>query len=401
MDNYGDYILSLLNKKIFIKQWIDKKYQDKPLILYGNSGIGKTFLANYILRDFIPITINIDFCKSSKVLEDYLKMSLYKKSITMMFDKKARKKALLFDDLKYIQTNDKNLFKQIVDFSKKKSNFHVIYIFQNINHKTVQSIYKKCFPINLSLTNGQIKKILEKYYPVSNINLKELIKNSSNNFNTIKINIEFHKTNTKSIEKYEKKYDDLFESIETIYHSKTLNDYYRLSINDYIITSLHILENCISWIFNNKQLSYQKKIYLIQQIYQMNCFGDFFYFKIHQLNDWEIINHILTFSVVCPLRLLSIQKIKIINKTYNKYLSRSIIYTYNLKLLNNHGLNTTILSKLYTLFENKNYDQLVVLINKYQLTKKVFEKFSKYFFDSVSKKEIQKIFKNNSTLLFK
>lgn len=401
MDNYGDYILSLLNKKRFIKQWIDTKYQDKPLIIYGNSGIGKTSLANHIFKDFIPITINIDFCKNSKTLDEYLKLSLYKKSITMMFDEKVRKKALIFDDLRYIQTNDKHLFKQIVDFSKKKSNFHVIYIFQKINHKTVQSVYKKCFPIHLSLNISQMKKILEKYYPVNTINLQELIKNSSNNFNTIKLNIEFHQTNTKSIQKYEKKYDDLFDLIETIYQSKLLNDYYRLAINDYTVISLHILENCISWIFNNKKLNYQKKIILIQQIYQMNCYGDFFYYKIHQYNDWEIINHILTTSVVYPLRLLSNHKIKLVDKTYNKFLSRSIIYTYNLKLLNNHGINSTILSKLYTVFKNKDYDQLLVLINKYHLTKKVFEKFSKYFFDSVSKKEIQNIFKNNNSILLK
>ena len=246
-----------------------------------------------------------------------------------------------------------------------------------------------------------MKKILEKYYPVNTINLQELIKNSSNNFNTIKLNIEFHQTNTKSIQKYEKKYDDLFDLIETIYQSKLLNDYYRLAINDYTVISLHILENCISWIFNNKKLNYQKKIILIQQIYQMNCYGDFFYYKIHQYNDWEIINHILTTSVVYPLRLLSNHKIKLVDKTYNKFLSRSIIYTYNLKLLNNHGINSTILSKLYTVFKNKDYDQLLVLINKYHLTKKVFEKFSKYFFDSVSKKEIQNIFKNNNSILLK
>ena len=40
-----------------------------------------------------------------------------------MFDKNSGIKALVFDDLKYIQQNDKNLFKQIIDFLKKNAIF--------------------------------------------------------------------------------------------------------------------------------------------------------------------------------------------------------------------------------------------------------------------------------------
>ena len=116
MDIQSDYILKLLNKKRFIQKWINGKYKEKPLILYGDSGSGKTSLANYIIRDFIKIEINIEFCKNNKSLEEYLDMSLFKQSITMMFDKKVKVKAIIFDDLKYIQANDKNLFKQIIDF---------------------------------------------------------------------------------------------------------------------------------------------------------------------------------------------------------------------------------------------------------------------------------------------
>ena len=38
----------------------------------------------------------------------------------MTFTKKNVYKSILFDDLNYLQLNDKNLFKSILDFSKEK-----------------------------------------------------------------------------------------------------------------------------------------------------------------------------------------------------------------------------------------------------------------------------------------
>ena len=134
MEDHSEYIIKLLHKKNVVRDWISNKYKENPIIIYGVSGTGKTSLANYILKDFTKITINLDFCKSGKPLNEYLDMSLYKKSITMMFDNKNINKAILFDDLNYIQDYDKKLFKSIVDFSKKKvTNHPIIYVFNHIN----------------------------------------------------------------------------------------------------------------------------------------------------------------------------------------------------------------------------------------------------------------------------
>ena len=139
MDTRSEYVLKLIHKKSFIQQWIRGKYKDKPLIIYGKPGTGKTELANFIIRDFIKVEVNIDFCKNNTNLVSFLDLSLYKKSITMMFEK-LKCKALIFDDLKYIQENDKKLFKQIIDFSKKKVIYPVIYICNSINHKLFQAL---------------------------------------------------------------------------------------------------------------------------------------------------------------------------------------------------------------------------------------------------------------------
>ena len=99
----SEYILELLHKKDVINNWISSKYQQNPLIIYGMSGSGKTSLANYILRDQTVVHINLDFCKGNQSLETFLELSLFKKSITMMFDQKNTNKAIIFDDLNYIQ----------------------------------------------------------------------------------------------------------------------------------------------------------------------------------------------------------------------------------------------------------------------------------------------------------
>ena len=83
--HHSEYILNIINKTNFINEWIKEKYKMKPIIIYGKLGTGKTSLANYILRDFTKININIESCKNIPSLKDHLDMSLYKKSITMMF----------------------------------------------------------------------------------------------------------------------------------------------------------------------------------------------------------------------------------------------------------------------------------------------------------------------------
>ena len=50
---------------------------------------------------------------------------------------------------------------------------------------------------------------------------------------------------------------------------------------------------------------------------------------------------------------------------YNKYLSRSIIYTYNNKLLLNNDLNINLLSYIYSLIKCKDYKMAFYLCNYY------------------------------------
>ena len=76
-------LIHRLNKKKFLNQWINNDYQKNPLLIYGNHGLFKSSLAEYILKDHSIIKIDIEFCKSNQKFENFINLSLNKCSIKM------------------------------------------------------------------------------------------------------------------------------------------------------------------------------------------------------------------------------------------------------------------------------------------------------------------------------
>ena len=145
MLSLNDFFLPESSKKL-LNKWIKEDYKKKPLCIYGTSGLGKTSLANAILKDYKTINIDTDFIKVDKELKEYIDMSLGKKNICMMFQKSKQKneyKSILFDDIHIIQQLDKSLFNNIIswtkDYKKKFTEHPIIFIL----HDT--SIVKKTF----------------------------------------------------------------------------------------------------------------------------------------------------------------------------------------------------------------------------------------------------------------
>ena len=52
MNTLGEYILHLLGKEEFITQWINGGFKEKPIVILGENGSGKTTFANHIIKDF-------------------------------------------------------------------------------------------------------------------------------------------------------------------------------------------------------------------------------------------------------------------------------------------------------------------------------------------------------------
>ena len=383
-------ILNMFKKKDTINDWLSYKYKVKPLAIYGYPGTGKTTLANYILKDWIKVYIRSDLCKSSIHFDDYLNDSLYKKSITMMFNNKVYK-ALIIDDISYIQENDKKLFKSILNFSKKKNNNHpIIYIFNSIHHKNIKQILKLCYPFKIEYDIHQLTYIIKNFLiDTKNIDdeqIKSLIIKSNYNLHNIIVNIDFYKYKYKGVNLYDKDYIELSSRIRDIIDSNNISDIYIKSQLDYNIIGLNILDNSYNWIKPNKELTIKEKLILLNEIYNLNIISDYFIYNIHENNEWSFINHIITFNIFIPIILLRNNNIKPINIDYNKYISKCIIYIHNSKLLTYSKVNTSILSTLYAIIEGY-YKGLVSktivinYINYYNIPLIISEKFLKYFSD--------------------
>jgi adenylate kinase family enzyme len=399
-----EYVLKLINKGKFVDEWLKTKYKEKPIIIYGNPGTGKTTLANYILKDHTIIHINIEFCKQKQTLEEYLGMSLYKKSIKMMFSKTNIYKSLLIDDINYIQTNDKTLFKSIINFSKIHHEKHpTIFIFNTIKHKSIQGIYKKSFPINLSYSEEQYKQLTKKYFITNkeSTDLTTLIEKSNHNFHNIKINLDFYKKDVQLIHNYDKVESELDLSIKTLF-TKDIKNIYDSSYSDYLVIGLNILENCIHWIFKS-ELPYNEKIRLIDLIYTNNYLGDILLTKIHIYLDWGLTEHLITNIIVIPIIILRNNNIKMLEMNYNKYISKCIIYTHNRKLLDLNELNYEILNVLYHYINNyiisditkkeQIKDYIMRYLQYHRIPLKIVEKFSRFYLPQI-KRHYFKLFKD-------
>ena len=132
--NINDFYLSIENKNI-IQKWnesISKKIQNYPLIIYGNSGVGKMTLSKLILKNYNIIEYN-----ESLDINDCLKTT----DISSMFSK-VKKKAVIFYGYNKEITNILNNIKQYSN--------PIILVINIIDYTNkLKSKFKKCFQLHL------------------------------------------------------------------------------------------------------------------------------------------------------------------------------------------------------------------------------------------------------------
>ncbi len=232
---------------------------------------------------------------------------------------------------------------------------------------------------------------------IKNNMVSELVYKSNFNLHNIIVNIQFYKDKFKSIKEYDTYDNELSEHIRNIYNQNEISDIYGNSYNDYNIIGLNILENFPKWL---NKLSNKKKIKVIDKIYELFSFSEMFSNIIHENNNWDYINNVITCNIVYPIIILKLNNIDIGEIIYNKYISKSIIYIYNCKLLNQCNINTDILYFFYHMIEKYYKNQSITLknnilnyINHYKIPLNISEKFLKFFLKDIDKNKI-KIFYN-------
>ena len=382
-EELSEEIINSFNKKTFINQWLSYKYKEKSLAIYGLPGTGKTTIADYILKDWVKVYIKSDFCKLSRNLEDFLNDTLYKKSITMMFNDKFYK-SFIIDDIYYIQLNDKKLFKSIIQFSKEKDKKNpIIYIFNSIN-KNVKTIITKCFPFKIDFTIDFLSSLVKKYF-LSGFDRKdiiELVTKSNCNLHNIKVNIDFYKNDFSKINIYDNINEELSQHINTIIKMKNIDDIYNNSYSDYMVIGLNLLDS-ISDFLKKAKLTKSEKIKIIYEVYKNNSISDSIYRILNETNDWNSIDHIMTFNTLSTIYYIQKFNLSLENIPYTKYISKSIIFIHKNKVLNTNIEDVEYLYELIEKFLSRNeketFNKIKSYILYFNIDMTVAETFLKYF----------------------
>lgn len=222
-----------------IESW--KSKLDKPLLILGNHGSGKTTLAKKLLNKYTIITID----ETIKYPIPYIDSVLNRKDISMMFSNQ-RYKALLFDDSFDINSI---LIKNII--KKKYKNTPIIITLSNIN---IKIFFTKFYVIKLSNTKN-IQRIYSQ-------------KKKNNNYfetqyNTIGLNI------LDNIDDYNN------DIILNVYNSLCIYDIYekKRDINIFMRIDYSILFSCIIPIFYVGNISLKNNSYLSKSIIITNLIG--------------------------------------------------------------------------------------------------------------------------------
>jgi len=382
MKDLSEYIIHILNKTLVCDEWIKTEYQQKPIIILGDTGCGKSSLANHVLREHTRIIINSDNCRTIQNLTTYLDNSLFKKSITMLFNRKNPYKSLIVDDLEYIKSNDKQLFNSIIQFSKKPHKNHpVIYIISSLQDKDILSLYNRCYPIHVTFSPKQLIHIVRNYFVKDKKHLsyvRTILSRCHSNFHSIQSNLSFHEKK-ETIQTYEKKETDKIIFMNHLFQMESMDDTIRLSSSEHTIISLNILENYCPLI-TQSDLPEKEKLKLLDQIYYYHCLSDNFGQICNSYHGWKFTEINILFGIIVPIILLRKLKPRLNTFTYTKNISQCIIHIYHLKLMNGLSIDHMDIFILFRMFQMKYPIQVIqIYIRELGISIKILTKFFRYY----------------------
>jgi len=360
------YPLSSKHKQI-TNQWLSVK--DKPLIITGDIGCGKTSLAKQLVKNYYSIEITVEHLKYSGDLIQFIKSGLFKKDIMMMCSKNHYK-SLVIDDfnvfLKHDKQNASKLLTFITSILGQTINYPIIIILDTLNYKLIKSFKDKCYLIELKVPNKLYKKLSIK-------------NNKSNNLYDI------HKQGLTSIEDKIYTHDQL---LLNVCNDIELRDIFRLASCEYNTLSLNYLENYPN-IINNYKYIYDS--------YKSVCIGDYYESKLIDKNS----NLDILIYFICVYPLVLNKRYTVVSKNYkikyNTYISKSLIQIHNQSILTEFNY-IKLLMLIYTnQYDNKSKEISELLSNRL-FDKKTLDKqikvYNYYFNKLLTKTIINKTLKN-------
>ena len=329
---------------------------NKPLLIYGLPGCGKTTLSEEILNDTIILRIDYYNIKNIKNINEYLYDKLGKKNITLMFSQKIKKRSLLIDDIHTISKYDKKIYKLLIEFiknNKYKIKIIVTCLYGFLKNKEIFKL--DSFKYELKYNYNQFCKICYQIIKDNNIKIKpneidKLIHKNKYNFNIFKSELNLLKSlNVRD------DYDCEDKLIHNIINNKFNCDELFDVNGDKINISYNLLEN--NYVTNVDLVEiYKYYVYsdLINSHLMKNCIitNDYFILSIYNINYYFHKN-------IKNIKNKNIIKNKYVCKSmsnvvsYNKYNINFIYYEFILYLLYSFDVN-----------HNKKYNDMILFFYK-------------------------------------
>lgn len=425
-----DDLLMNTESKNIIKSWI-KDFKDKKkkckncLFLHGSPGLGKTTIANVILKhyDYDVIELNASEVRNQKLLKERLNKINSNVNIIDCMCMKKKHMGIIFDEIDGVSSGEKSGISEIsnIIFEKGVNKNTPFICISNTLSKKIEAIKKKSVYIKVNKPNKLVlKKILKNVLDKENLivedEVKDLIINNSNFDIRRLVNLAEFLLNkndnidvdsiTKLIEKFDNKtiYLTSYEATD-----KILNKYNNIDetilIYEYDKTNIgmFLFENFVKFLVNNRKGTNLEKLKNLSKIYNNFAESDNLDYElfIKQKYDLSIYNCVLKCSETSHIinsmnkypynKYTKLNYSTLINKSSQEYLNSKNITNIKETFTNfcKSDIHITICNILFKYIE-KNYDNIQDILFEYNIDKDLLEKiikFSSFFNDKTNFKE--------------
>ena len=343
---------------------------NKPYLIYGGPGSGKSFLSNELLKDTILLRIDTNSLKDIKDIKNYILDRLKKRNVTLMFSESNEQRGLLIDDIHVFYKYDKSSYKSVIEFIRDGK-----YYKSKIILTCCSTFLKNKDLCKLKIPRYHIRYTYSEYYKICLQILKDkkikfsgdqcdkMIYLSKFNFNSF---LSECLIGNETITDTKDNFDPIEDITENLIRKKySLNEIYRLCENDGVIIALNLLENCLSYI---REDGYSEALCKIYEYYTYSDKIEILSLKNH---NRLVRNYSSCLSIyVINTIIHDVYRENNSELIYNKYISRSMV---NISSRNAYYMNDYPYDKLIIYFcdtyiktQSEKYKEIIIdLVNRY------------------------------------
>lgn len=314
-------INKLLNREQYITEIkeVIHKFESNPddfqrqggIYIYGETGIGKTYFIEKLLKKINYDIIHYDACniRNTSVIENIAKDKFSNKNIYHLLQKNIKKNVILMDEIDGMNNGDKGGINTLIKIIRPKKtkkqktectiNSPILCIGNCHIDKKIKELMKVCHVIQLNVpTDEQIKEIIVTVYPtIKPDHMTYMVTYSKNNLRKLKYFLDIYKDhhdlflklmveNNIQMSSYS---DDTKETVRKLLLNKYPIESHNIVINDTDRTSVGLLwhENVVDVISKKYKDNNVKAIDCYRNQLENICLSDYIDRITFQKQIWE------------------------------------------------------------------------------------------------------------------